>query len=123
MSQLDQLKSAFIAAQKQWEIAVQNYNTYSPSSHAAVQQAWDKMIKAQTNLQHKEQSMAALSSTATALVLAFDTAYENVAGLHEKWQEEIIAALLFELAYKLKATEKIKQNIKDIAKELEAYAA
>ena len=57
--------------------------------------------------------MSDLSPAAASIVQAFDDAYEN-------WQEECLAAALRALAVRINGADAIRQDILDIAEELEA---
>jgi len=65
--------------------------------------------------------MADLSPAAASIVQAFDDRYELLGGLEENWQEDCLAAALRALAVRINGADAIRQDILDIAAELEAH--
>lgn len=63
--------------------------------------------------------MTELSPAAAAIAKAFDDRYELLGGLEENWQELCIAAALRALAVRINGADAIRQDILDIAAELE----
>ena len=63
--------------------------------------------------------MTDLSPAAASIVQAFDDRYE-IGGLDENWQEVCIAAVLRALAVRINGADAIRQDILDIAAEMEA---
>jgi hypothetical protein len=63
--------------------------------------------------------MADLSPAAASIVQAFDDRYE-ISTFNEDWQEECLAAALRALAVRINGADAIRQDIIDIATELEA---
>jgi hypothetical protein len=63
--------------------------------------------------------MPDLSPAAASIVKAFDDRYE-IGGLDENWQELCIAAALRALAARINGADAIRQDILDIAAEMEA---
>ena len=64
--------------------------------------------------------MADLSPAAASIVQAFDDRYELLGGLEENWQEDCLAAALRALAIRINGADPIRQDILDIAAELQA---
>ena len=64
--------------------------------------------------------MTNLSPAAASIVLAFDDRYEICSIFNENWQEECLAAALRALAVRINGADAIRQDILDIAAELEA---
>jgi hypothetical protein len=64
--------------------------------------------------------MIDLSPAAASIVQAFDDRYELLGGLEENWQEDCLAAALRALAVRINGADAIRQDIIDIATELEA---
>jgi hypothetical protein len=64
--------------------------------------------------------VANLSPAAASIVQAFDDRYELLGGLEENWQEDCLAAALRALAIRINGADPIRQDILDIAAELEA---
>jgi hypothetical protein len=68
--------------------------------------------------------MAELSPAAASIVQAFDDRYDDryelLGGLEENWQEDCLAAALRALAVRINGADAIRQDILDIAAELEA---
>jgi hypothetical protein len=62
--------------------------------------------------------MTDLSPAAAAIVKAFDDRYE-IGGFDEDWQELCLAAALRALAIRINGADAIRQDILDIADELE----
>jgi hypothetical protein len=63
--------------------------------------------------------MPDLSPAAASIVQAFDDRYE-IGMFNEDWQEECLAAALRVLAARINGADAIRQDILDIAAELEA---
>jgi hypothetical protein len=63
--------------------------------------------------------MPDLSPAAASIVKAFDDRYE-ISTFNEDWQEECLAAALRALAARINGADAIRQDILDIAAELEA---
>lgn len=63
--------------------------------------------------------MTNLSPAAAAMLQAFDDRYELVT-FNENWQEDCLAAALRALAVRINGADAIRQDILDIAAELEA---
>ena len=63
--------------------------------------------------------MPDLSPAAARIVKAFDDAYE-IGAFQENWQEDCLAAALRALAARINGADAIRQDIFDIATELEA---
>ena len=63
--------------------------------------------------------MTDLSPAAASIVQAFDDRYE-IGMFNEDWQEECLAAALRALAARINGADAIRQDILDIAAELEA---
>jgi hypothetical protein len=63
--------------------------------------------------------MTDLSPAAASIVQAFDDRYE-ISTFNEDWQEECLAAALRALAARINGADAIRQDILDIAAELEA---
>ena len=63
--------------------------------------------------------MAELSPAAASIVQAFDDRYELLGGLEENWQEDCLAAAFRALAVRINGADAIRQDILDIAAELE----
>ena len=63
--------------------------------------------------------MTNLSPAAQAVLQAFDDAYE-IGAFQENWQEECLAAVLRALAVRINGADAIRQDVLDIAAELEA---
>ena len=61
-----------------------------------------------------------LSPAAASIVQAFDDCYEIGSIFNENWQEECLAAALRALAMRINGADAIRQDILDIADELEA---
>jgi hypothetical protein len=64
--------------------------------------------------------MSDLSPAAASIVQAFDDRYELLGGFDDNWQELCIAAALRALAVRINGADAIRQDIFDIATELEA---
>jgi len=64
--------------------------------------------------------MTDLSPAAASIVQAFDDRYE-IGMFGENWQEECLAAALLALAVRIKGADVIRQDVLDIAAELEAH--
>jgi hypothetical protein len=64
--------------------------------------------------------MKPLSPAAASIVQAFDDRYELLGGFDDNWQELCIAAALRALAARIHGADAIRQDILDIATELEA---
>ena len=64
--------------------------------------------------------MTDLSPAAASIVQAFDDRYELLGGFDDNWQELCIAAALRALAARINGADAIRQDILDIAAELEA---
>jgi hypothetical protein len=64
--------------------------------------------------------MTNLSPAAASIVQAFDDRYELLGPLEENWQEVCLAAALRALAVRINGADAIRQDILDIAAELEA---
>jgi hypothetical protein len=64
--------------------------------------------------------MTDLSPAAASIVKAFDDRYELLGPLEGNWQEVCIAAALRALAARINGADAIRQDIFDIATELEA---
>ena len=64
--------------------------------------------------------MTDLSPAAAAIVTAFDDRYELLGGFDDNWQEECLAAALRALAVRINGADAIRQDVLDIAAELEA---
>jgi len=64
--------------------------------------------------------VADLSPAAASIVQAFDDRYELLGGLEENWQEDCLAAALRALAIRINGADPIRQDILDIAAELQA---
>ena len=62
--------------------------------------------------------MTNLSLAAQAVLQAFDDRYE-IGAFNENWQEECLAAALRALAVRINGADAIRQDILDIADELE----
>jgi hypothetical protein len=62
--------------------------------------------------------MADLSTAAASIVQAFDDRYE-IGMFNEDWQEECLAAALRALAVRINGADVIRQDILDIAAEME----
>jgi hypothetical protein len=62
--------------------------------------------------------MPDLSPAAASIVQAFDDAYE-IGAFQENWQEDCLAAALRALAVRINGADAIRQDILDIAAELE----
>jgi hypothetical protein len=62
--------------------------------------------------------MADLSPAAASIVQAFDDRYE-IGMFNEDWQEECLAAALRALAVRINGADVIRQDILDIAAEME----
>jgi hypothetical protein len=63
--------------------------------------------------------MTSLSPAARAIVTAFDERYELIGPLESNWQEVCLAAALSDLAVRIKGADNIRQDVIDIAAELE----
>ena len=63
--------------------------------------------------------MTNLSPAAASIVQAFDDRYELLGPLEENWQEVCLAAALRALAVRINGADAIRQDILDIADELE----
>jgi hypothetical protein len=63
--------------------------------------------------------MADLSPAAASIVQEFDDRYELLGGFDDNWQEMCIAAALRALAARINGAAAIRQDILDIAAELE----
>jgi hypothetical protein len=63
--------------------------------------------------------MTNLSPAAASIVLAFDDCYEICSIFNENWQELCLAAALRALAMRINGADAIRQDILDIADELE----
>jgi hypothetical protein len=63
--------------------------------------------------------MTDLSPAAASIVQAFDDRYEVLGGFDDNWQELCIAAALRALAARINGADAIRQDILDIAAELE----
>jgi hypothetical protein len=61
-----------------------------------------------------------LSPAAASIVKAFDDRYELLGGFDDNWQELCIAAAFRALAARINGADAIRQDIIDIATELEA---
>ena len=64
--------------------------------------------------------MTNLSPAAASIVQAFDDRYELLGPLEENWQEVCLAAALRALAIRINGADAIRQDVLDIAAELEA---
>jgi hypothetical protein len=64
--------------------------------------------------------MPDLSLAAASIVQAFDDRYELLGGFDDNWQELCIAAALRALAVRIHGADAIRQDVLDIAAELEA---
>ena len=64
--------------------------------------------------------MPDLSPAAADIVQAFDDRYELLGGFDDNWQELCIAAAFRALAVRINGADAIRQDILDIATELEA---
>lgn len=64
--------------------------------------------------------MTSLSPAAQAIVTAFDERYELIGPLESNWQEVCLAAALSALAVCIKGADNIRQDVINIAAELEA---
>jgi hypothetical protein len=64
--------------------------------------------------------MPKLSPATASIVQAFDDRYELLGGFDDNWQELCIAAALRALAVRINGADAIRQDILDIAAELEA---
>ena len=69
---------------------------------------------------HPRGPMTNLSPAAASIVQAFDDRYELLGPLEENWQEVCLAAALRALAVRINGADAIRQDILDIAAELEA---
>ena len=63
--------------------------------------------------------MTDLSPAAASIVQAFDDRYELLGPLEGNWQETCIAAALRALAVRIKGADAIRQDVLDIADELD----
>jgi hypothetical protein len=63
--------------------------------------------------------MTDLSPAPTSIVQAFDDRYERIGGFDDNWQELCIAAALRALAARINGADAIRQDILDIAAELD----
>jgi hypothetical protein len=63
--------------------------------------------------------MSDLSPAAASIVQEFDDRYELLGGFDDNWQELCIAAALRALAARINGADAIRQDIIDIAAELE----
>jgi hypothetical protein len=63
--------------------------------------------------------MTDLSPATASIVQAFDDRYELLGGFDDNWQELCIAAALRALAARINGADAIRQDILDIAAELE----
>jgi hypothetical protein len=63
--------------------------------------------------------MTSLSPAAASIVQAFDDRYELLGGFDDNWQELCIANALRALAVRIKGADGIRQDVLDIATELE----
>jgi|Laugresu1bdmlbdd_1035124.scaffolds.fasta_scaffold43130_1 hypothetical protein len=66
--------------------------------------------------------MTNLSPAARAIVQAFDDRYELLGPLEGNWQEACLAAALTALAVRIKGADGIRQDVLDIADELNRLA-
>jgi hypothetical protein len=64
--------------------------------------------------------MPDLSPATASIVKAFDDRYELLGGFDDNWQELCIAAAMRALATRINGADAIRQDIIDIATELEA---
>ena len=64
--------------------------------------------------------MTDLSPATASIVQAFDDRYELLGGFDDNWQELCIAAALRALAVRINGADAIRQDVLDIADELEA---
>jgi hypothetical protein len=64
--------------------------------------------------------MTDLLPAAASIVQAFDDRYELLGGFDDNWQELCIAAAMRALAVRINGADAIRQDIIDIATELEA---
>jgi hypothetical protein len=64
--------------------------------------------------------MSDLSPATASIVQAFDDRYELLGGFDDNWQELCIATALRALAARINGADAIRQDIFDIATELEA---
>ena len=64
--------------------------------------------------------MPDLSPAAASIVQAFDDRYELLGGFDDNWQELCLAAALRAVAVRINGADAIRQDIIDIATELEA---